>query len=295
MTEDHFPELSVEKILRDKEKIKADPLGYIRDNVPLLWEYTYGDIDWEMKAINTPWFRIKHLQQVEPSLTYRQINHWESLDIVGFSRQRGPGGWRQFSIADVVSLLIIRDLRQIGYPMGWIKNLLKGLSSEIDSTLGRWSSMERSIYFALNRQEFTLVVSGEGRGSIVASDWLYRERKPYLWELSPYICLPFSEYIVRLVGALGEKLEPKRFYKPFLFRPVYNKIVELIRNNDYQEIHVLKDEHGISSIKTVRFERGEFSEDDLIRAVNKADFQTLKVVTRHGKIISLRSEERLEP
>jgi len=194
-------------------------------------------------------------------------------------------------MADTVSILIVRDLRLLGFPMGWTKNLLQGLFSKSDSALGRWSSIELSIYFALDRRDETLVVSAEGHGSILPSEVLYKERKRSQWELSPYVCLPFSEYIVRIVGTLGEKLEPARFYRPFKFRPEYNKIVELVRNSDYEEIHIYKQDGQIKKVKTVSVKRGQFSTSDLNIELNKSDFQKIEVFKDKGVIVTLKSEE----
>jgi len=111
------------------------------------------------------------------------------------------------------------------------------------------------------------------------------------WELSPYVCLPFSEYIVRIVGTLGEKLEPARFYRPFKFRPEYNKIVELVRNSDYEEIHIYKQDGQIKKVKTVSVKRGQFSTSDLNIELNKSDFQKIEVFKDKGVIVTLKSEE----
>lgn len=74
------------------------------------------------EMLNTP-----NLQTSNTSLSYRQLNHWESEGIL----PKRTGGWRRFSLIEVVWLYVISDLRQqYGISHENIRKIKKSLQVE---------------------------------------------------------------------------------------------------------------------------------------------------------------------
>ena len=64
-------------------------------------------------------------------VSYRQIDHWTTKELVRASVQDadGPGSSRQYADEDVVRVALIGELRRVGLPLGQIGGLLGALDS----------------------------------------------------------------------------------------------------------------------------------------------------------------------
>jgi DNA-binding transcriptional MerR regulator len=79
------------------------------------------------RIAHKPRFNARHLRQVFPGVTYRQINHWESKGLLTAARDTDSSGWRKFSLVDVVCLAIITELRSFGRDLPSIAASLRQL------------------------------------------------------------------------------------------------------------------------------------------------------------------------
>src|SRR5438105_2733144 len=82
--------------------------------------------EWSPDLYLEPRYTVKDTSQ-----SYRSINHWSEMGLVGGMRFK-DSGWRKFSFVELAWIEIISELRSFGLPIQSIQNLKEDL---LDITL----------------------------------------------------------------------------------------------------------------------------------------------------------------
>lgn len=108
----------------------------------------------------------KRLSAKETGLSYRTINHWDSLKIIRFGRST-KGSNRKFSFVDYVWLQTVNELRNLGVSLPIIKDIARELFEPIPikEIFDNFSRHQKSIEHLLegpDKEHFrNLIQSGE--------------------------------------------------------------------------------------------------------------------------------------
>ncbi len=75
-------------------------------------------------------FNYKKHQISDALVSFRTLNHWEKEGII--PNLKKDGGWRKFSLMDILWLLTVKELRSFGIGLKKIKSIKKSLISRHD-------------------------------------------------------------------------------------------------------------------------------------------------------------------
>ena len=91
--------------------------------------------------------------------TYRVYNHWEAHNLLDTDRGKKGGGWRRFSIIDIIWINIISRLRKFGVSIENIKKVKNSLSNLSQDKLGQFPQLEFFVtMFFCHKYPFYLLV-----------------------------------------------------------------------------------------------------------------------------------------
>jgi len=247
-------------------------------------------------------FTIKQIKNCIENITYRKINDWENKGLLVANREKNPVGWRKFSINDVLKLFIISDLKKFGLNYKKIKTIITGISQDTirvknNNTEEKFLKLEYNFFCGMKGEKLYLMIDKYNSHLfdkiLVITDFIYGDSY-----LDPkIIILPFFLYIQKLSSNL---LNIKRDYpsdsiclKFLELRQTdqEKKILKIIRDKNYQEIFIKKDNDEFK-IKTKIRKNGLISDKDIIKLINSQEYQNVTVITENGKKISIIQEIR---
>lgn len=259
-----------------------------------------------LEGLRTAAFGVKTARSIVPNLTYRKLNDWDSKDLVSPHRGNKEAGWRRFSTIGVITLLMITDLRNLGFGTARIGAILKRVSNSSVTLSGgkperqkkvKFLELEHAIFASLSGVKMVLLISGAGTTLFLpeslAVGVCFRSEG---WDF-PITILPFFSYVDRLAEALEYKIEVQEdsAAAALLERIVTTrekKIIEIIRDKRYQEILLKRTDGEKIWIKARSKKDGRFSERDVLKAMESGDFQSVTVTTEQGQQVSIVKEER---
>jgi len=252
-------------------------------------------IDANHGFLKKPGFKIKDIKDIEGSITYRQVNSWEKYGLIKPERVGSEKGWRLFSFCDIVSILLIKNLKEFGLSSTKIKVTIDHLQNEKKYKNKDITSIDLNILFTLSGKEVGLLIFEKSNPVIAPIEVLFEIFKTInIWRYK-YIYIPFSSYITQILDAGGLKLDYGGNYNPPFIDPRLRNLIELIKNKDYREIRVYTQDGGIKRIGALSSISGEFSENDVLDSVNKNDYQKIELIKKDGKIVSISREESIKP
>lgn len=257
--------------------------------------------------LRKPKFTIKKSKSVIKNLTYRQVNDWDSKNLISSSRKTKDTGWRKFSVVDIIKLYIISDLRKIGFHTERIKTVIDKISAGSVALWNLKSNAIKTVNFL--ELEYCILACFSGVKMLL----LIREKEEpfFLSEKdtvffhfcydnasSPVIILPFFVYAKRILDLMKREMNLKKdstIQELFtsMLTEKERKILEIIRSNAYQEILLKKSNKDEIIIRATARKSGNFSDKDVIKIINKGEYQNLTVITEKGRKITLVKEDRI--
>jgi hypothetical protein len=83
-------------------------------------------------------------------------------------------------------------------------------------------------------------------------------------------------------------------YDLFNILPQEMKMLDIIRNKNFEIITITKKNGEISTVKAKKIYIGIFSDKDVIDAINQRDYQNVSVSVKGGKKINISREETIK-
>lgn len=248
-------------------------------------------------------FTIKQIKSCVEDITYRKVNDWENKGLLVVNRKKNPVGWRKFSINDVLKLSIISDLKKFSLKYHKIKTIIDKISQDTirpknnKNVEEKFLKLEYNFLCAMQGEKLYLMIDKYNSHLfdkiLVITDFIYNDSY-----LDPrIIILPFFLYIQKLSSNL---LNIKRDYpsdsiclKFLELRQTdqEKKILKIIRDKNYQEIFIKKDNDEFKIKAKIR-KNGLISDKDIIKLINSQEYQNVTVITENGKKISIIQEIR---
>lgn len=131
------------------------------------FDYAFADFACEDEGRYKKWHTLltqPRYRVSDTDETYRSINYWDEQGLF-LSKRENTGGWRQFSIVDVVWMRILQALKCVGMQSDALFKLKEDLFA-VKDTKGRYTEFEFWIYSALADKDISVIVLPDGRGII---------------------------------------------------------------------------------------------------------------------------------
>lgn len=255
--------------------------------------------------LNTGRFNIKRAKIFIDNLTYKKVNDWDSKELLSYSRLNLVAGWRRFSIIDILRLLIISDLRKLGFNLRKITNLLKNIndytfdSNKLKQTISpnRLNTLDIFFFECLSGNKIYLIIT-EKEKIIFSNETDLHKKQFYLSEtFTPVIIIPFFDYVNKIAEKIDIKMKydkDNEVYELFKILPLERKILDIINNKNYESITIRKRDGKIQTIKVKEIHRGNFSDHNIVELINKKDYQSVSVLVKDGNKINITREETIK-
>lgn len=206
------------------------------------------------------------------TISYRIINHWESLGLIKSSRQKKTG-WRKFSLSDYVWLAIITSLRGFGIPNERILNVKNCLIDLIDVDGGHCPLFEYYITLTASPETVFITLYGNDFSDIATEEELRESEKKHISDEN-IVRINLSKLVKSDFNAITFELTRKEA-----------KLLMAIRKGDVESIKIHLKNGKIERLdKTSSLD----AQTRIIDILKEADYQDVEIKKTNGKIVSMK-------
>lgn len=145
----------------------------------------------EIENINEPRYYPQQIIKLIPEITSRKLNDWDAKGLLVKHRQ-SDNGWRLFSLADVIRLRIIQDLKTYGMSNIQIQKTLNNIFESND--MKRQYLFETFLNVCATARKVVIIVEFDGSASFYLEDTAYVNLKMDKSCCKPVLILPFYDY-----------------------------------------------------------------------------------------------------
>ncbi len=246
----------------------------------------------EIKNINEPRYYPQEIMKLIPEITSRKLNDWDAKGLLVQHRQN-DNGWRLFSLADVIRLRIIQDLKTYGMSNIQIQKVLNDIFELNDRK--RQYLFETFLNVCATTRKVVIIVEFDGSASLYLEDSAFVNLKMDKSCCKPVLILPFYDYCMPFM--------PHNKYKMTITTTdVVNEqnranlavIADCLIDEECREIS-LKKSNGKLNIKPKRFNKN-VSKQDFIKYIQNLDeesFKDIRISLQNGKITTLSEENSI--
>lgn len=246
----------------------------------------------EIENINEPRYYPQQIIKLIPEITSRKLNDWDVKGLLVQHRQNNSG-WRLFSLADVIRLRIIQDLKTYGMSNIQIQKALNDIFELNDRK--RQYLFETFLNICATATKAVIIVEFDGSASFYLEDTAYVNLKMDKSCCKPVLILPFYGYCMPFM--------PHNEYKMTVTTTdVVNEqnranlavIADCLIDEECKEIS-LKKSNGKLNIKPKRFNKN-VSKQDFIKYIQNLDeesFKDIRISLQNGKITTLSEENSI--
>lgn len=246
----------------------------------------------EIENINEPRYYPQQIIKLIPEITSRKLNDWDAKGLLVKHRQ-SDNGWRLFSLADVIRLRIIQDLKTYGMSNIQIQKTLNNIFESND--MKRQYLFETFLNVCATARKVVIIVEFDGSASFYLEDTAYVNLKMDKSCCKPVLILPFYDYCMPFM--------PHDEYRMSITTTdVVNEqnranlavIADCLIDEECKEIS-LKKSNGKLNIKPKRFNKN-VSKQDFIKYIQNLDeesFKDIRISLQNGKITTLSEENSI--
>ena len=246
----------------------------------------------EIEDINEPRYYPQQIIKLIPEITSRKLNDWDVKGLLVQHRQNNSG-WRLFSLADVIRLRIIQDLKTYGMSNIQIQKALNDIFELNDRK--RQYLFETFLNICATATKAVIIVEFDGSASFYLEDTAYVNLKMDKSCCKPVLILPFYGYCMPFM--------PHNEYKMTVTTTdVVNEqnranlavIADCLIDEECKEIS-LKKSNGKLNIKPKRYNKN-VSKQDFIKYIQNLDeesFKDIRISLQNGKITTLSEENSI--
>ena len=246
----------------------------------------------EIENINEPRYYPQQIIKLIPEITSRKLNDWDVKGLLVQHRQNNSG-WRLFSLADVIRLRIIQDLKTYGMSNIQIQKALNDIFELNDRK--RQYLFETFLNICATATKAVIIVEFDGSASFYLEDTAYVNLNMDKSCCKPVLILPFYGYCMPFM--------PHNEYKMTVTTTdVVNEqnranlavIADCLIDEECKEIS-LKKSNGKLNIKPKRYNKN-VSKQDFIKYIQNLDeesFKDIRISLQNGKITTLSEENSI--
>ena len=252
----------------------------------------YKKVLLEVENINKPRYYPQQIIKLIPEITSRKLNDWDAKGLLVKHRESN-NGWRLFSLADVVRLRIIQDLKTYGMSNIQIQKALTDIF-ELNDTKRQYL-FETFLNVCATTRKVVIIVEFDGSASLYLEDSAFVNLKMDKSCCKPVLILPFYDYCMPFMPHNGYKMTVTT-------SEVVNEqnranlgvIADCLIDEECREIS-LKKSNGKLNIKPKRFNKN-VSKQDFIKYIQNLDeesFKDIRISLQNGKITTLSEEDSI--
>lgn len=270
---------------------------FLQINSLLEFDNIVGTIDYEkvlseVENVNKPRYYSQQIIKLIPEITSRKLNDWDAKGLLVKHRESN-NGWRLFSLADVVRLRIIQDLKTYGMSNVQIQKTLADIF-ELNDTKRQYL-FETFLNICATARKVVIIVEFDGSASLYLENSAYVNLKMDKNCCKPFLILPFYDYCMPYMPHNGYQMTVTT-------SEVVNEqnranlgvIADCLIDEECKEIS-LKKSNGKLNIKPKRFNKN-VSKQDFIKYIQNLDeesFKDIRISLQNGKITTLSEEESI--
>lgn len=273
------------------------------------------------EVMNQPKFLVK-----DTGISYRNINHWDSMGLIRCSRREDGAGDRKFSFMDLFWVKIVEELRAFGVPVPFIKSITDDIYSPVpfneilDSVLQVPELFDR--FEIENKQEFMdtiqsdefknfdfselkfsflhlfivdAIVSREPAALIVFKNGEWCPYNPTRAQWYPEELLNkvnYSSHInISLIDIAFQFLGSEtasRFLRDFkLLSPKEQNLLNIIDSGNYKKVTVL---YKNKKLKPEEIKKGKGAKEELIKIIRDKHYRDFIISDKKGKEFRIKEE-----
>lgn len=240
-----------------------------------------------LTQLREPRYFVKSVRLIDPDITYRRINLWERNGLFAPHRETEKTGWRRFSFSEVIWLLTISDLRRVGMPTPIIRHSLSWLAR---TPMGvTW--LETLLVTTIRGMKNVLIIGVNGQTTIPLNDYGILSKIRSDTSKGPMVCCPFYDYVRKVLTLSGAKLDFTESQKRRFLSQKEKRILEIIDNDQYEHIEIVKRNGESKTIKALTRRKGDFTVKDVILQLQARDYQTVEISVRGDRIVTLNATD----
>jgi len=236
------------------------------------------------KVFVEPKFTAQSFMSVYPKITYRKLNHWEETGLISPFRKTEKTGWRKLSFLNVVQLVLIEQLKEIGLSTERIKKTIDYVSERryplySDGEI-KMSELEHSIFTSLTGQPTGLLLydSSKARSGLLGIQIIDSILNNNGAEFHVYV--PLKTAIDIALRTAGREPTDACEYPP-IFDPKLVKLLRIIRNVEYQSIQLTMKNGAVQKIKGVKRIGDSVTVERIINSISNGSLK--KIIVNRGK------------
>ena len=246
----------------------------------------------EVENINKPRYYPQQIIKLIPEITSRKLNDWDAKGLLVKHRE-SSNGWRLFSLADVIRLRIIQDLKTYGMANAQIQKSISDIF-ELNDTKRQYL-FETFLNVCATTRKVVIIVEFDGSASLYLEDSAFVNLKMDKNCCKPVLILPFYDYCMPFM--------PHNEYKMTVTtydvvneqnRANLGVIADCLIDEKCREIS-LKKSNGKLNIKPKRFNKNVSKQDFIkyIQNLNEESFKDIRISLQNGKITTLSEENSI--
>ena len=246
----------------------------------------------DAEKINTPHFYPQLIIKLIPEITSRKLNDWDEKGLLAKHRQN-KSGWRLFSIADVVRLRIIQDLKTYGMSNTQIQKSISDIF-ELNDTK-RLFLFETFLQICATANKVVILVEYDGSSSLQLENSAYTNLKMDKGCSKPILILPFYDYCMPF-------MPHKEYNMTVTTYDVINDqnranlsiVADCLIDEECREISLKKNANGLQ-IKPKKINKN-ITKKDFIKYIQNLDeksFKEIRISLQNGKIKTLSEENSI--
>jgi DNA-binding transcriptional MerR regulator len=252
------------------------------------WKPSVHDINLLLPQLHEPRYPIQVLKQLDPKLTYRKLHSWERSRLISPKRKTKATGWRKFSFAEAVLLLMISDLKHLGFATPVICRVLTQLTSPLPGV----SWLEIFLVSSIRGGCYIFLINGAGSISTPMNlEGLLHAVRPDEGR-GPLVLCPLYEYVRRVLSLTQTEVTFTNSLEPRRLSSQEKKLLSIIANQDYEKIEITKADGKVKTVRAVSRKKGKLSVDDVILSLQAGDFREVTATTNDGNIVTIKATDK---
>lgn len=279
-----------------KNSTATKPRTYLQLNSFLEFDNLVGAIDYEkvmanVEDINKPRYYPQEIMKLIPEITSRKINDWDSKGLLTRHREN-KNGWRLFSVADVIRLRIIQDLKTYGMSN---QQILQALNDIFEFNDSKRRLLEFFLFVCGAGRKTVIIIEYDGTASLYLEETAYVSLKMNKSCCKPVLILPFYDYCMPFM--------PHKEYNMTITtydvindqnRANLSLVADCLIDEECREISLKKNANGLQ-IKPKKINKN-ITKKDFIKYIQNLDeksFKEIRISLQNGEIKTLSEENSI--
>ncbi|MBC5992712.1 MerR family transcriptional regulator [Pontibacter cellulosilyticus] len=209
-------------------------------------------------------------------ISYRVLNNWEEQGLVN-SKRDVEGGWRYYSLVDLIWLHLVLAMRKFGLPLKDILKVKKSIEKVSPKVREDLSSLDNAILNVIEqRKPIYLIVLEDGTGHLLSEE-------QYLADYLSFNCLKIGvSNMIRKLISLHDLENISKLQEELSDEEA--ELLQVIRENNYEKVTIQYKSGKISTVEGL--ERLD-ANVKLMEALKNHPYTEIKAINKSGKTVAV--------